>query len=83
MKFTAIAAVSSIALMSATSAIAGPEAEVLHWWTSGGEAKSVAVLQKEFAANSAILVVVRLCSLLFLVPTPSGWAVYLSGGYTL
>ena len=22
--------------------------EVLHWWTSGGEAKSVAVLQKEF-----------------------------------
>jgi len=51
MKFTAIAAVSSIALMSATSAIAGPEAEVLHWWTSGGEAKSVAVLQKEFADN--------------------------------
>ena len=27
------------------------EAEVLHWWTSGGEAKSVAVLQKEFAEN--------------------------------
>ena len=51
MKFTVIAAVSSIALMSATNAIAGPEAEVLHWWTSGGEAKSVAVLQKEFADN--------------------------------
>ena len=34
-----------------TSAFAGPEAEVLHWWTSGGEAKSVAVLQKEFAEN--------------------------------
>ena len=51
MKFTAIAAISSIALSSATSAIAGPEAEVLHWWTSGGEAKSVAVLQKEFADN--------------------------------
>ena len=29
-------------------AYAGPEAEVLHWWTSGGEAKSVAVLQKNF-----------------------------------
>ena len=27
------------------SAFADPEAEVLHWWTSGGEAKSVAVLQ--------------------------------------
>ena len=34
-----------------TAAFAGPEAEVLHWWTSGGEAKSVAVLQKEFAEN--------------------------------
>ncbi len=32
-------------------AYAGPEAEVLHWWTSGGEAKSVAVLQKEFSEN--------------------------------
>ncbi len=51
MKMTAIAAVSTIAMISATSAIAGPEAEVLHWWTSGGEAKSVAVLQQEFAAN--------------------------------
>ncbi|MDG0990123.1 MAG: ABC transporter substrate-binding protein [Yoonia sp.] len=30
---------------------ASPEAEVLHYWTSGGEAKSVAVLQEEFAAN--------------------------------
>ena len=34
-----------------TAAFAGPEAEVLHWWTSGGEAKSVAVLQKEFSEN--------------------------------
>ena len=32
-------------------AYAGPEAEVLHWWTSGGEIKSVAVLQKEFSEN--------------------------------
>ena len=30
---------------------ATPKAEVLHWWTSGGEAKSVAVLQKEFSEN--------------------------------
>ena len=33
------------------SAFANPEAEVLHWWTSGGEAKSVAVLQNEFASR--------------------------------
>ena len=51
MKFTAFAAVSALALTSANAAFAGPEAEVLHYWTSGGEAKSVAVLQEEFAAN--------------------------------
>jgi len=33
------------------NAFADPEAEVLHWWTSGGEAKSVAVLQKEFESR--------------------------------
>ena len=33
------------------NAFADPEAEVLHWWTSGGEAKSVAVLQEEFASR--------------------------------
>ena len=33
------------------AANAGPQAEVLHWWTSGGEAKSVAVLMEEFSAN--------------------------------
>ena len=32
-------------------AIAGPEAEVLHWWTSGGEAKAVKALKEEFEAN--------------------------------
>ena len=37
--------------MTSGAATAGPEAEVLHWWTSGGEAKSVAVLMEEFAAN--------------------------------
>ena len=30
---------------------AEPQAEVLHWWTSGGEAKSVAVLQEEFSSR--------------------------------
>lgn len=51
MKMTLFAAASSLALSAATLAQAGPQAEVLHWWTSGGEAKSVAVLQEEFAAN--------------------------------
>jgi glucose/mannose transport system substrate-binding protein len=36
-------------ILSTNSAMAAPEAEVLHYWTSGGEAKSVAVLQKEFS----------------------------------
>ncbi len=51
MKRYVLGAASAIALVSASAAFAGPEAEVLHWWTSGGEAKSVAVLQEEFAAN--------------------------------
>ncbi|MEX0283658.1 MAG: ABC transporter substrate-binding protein [Paracoccaceae bacterium] len=40
---------SIVAMLVAGSAQAEPTAEVLHWWTSGGEAKSVAVLQQEFA----------------------------------
>ncbi|MFW2586890.1 ABC transporter substrate-binding protein [Sagittula sp. SSi028] len=43
--------VSALALAVAGAAQAEPQAEVLHWWTSGGEAKSVAVLQEEFAAK--------------------------------
>ena len=38
----------STAMLLATPVVAEPTAEVLHWWTSGGEAKSVAVLQDEF-----------------------------------
>ena len=37
--------------ISAGTAFAGPEAEVLHWWTSGGEARSAAALVAEFEAN--------------------------------
>ncbi|MYE00638.1 MAG: carbohydrate ABC transporter substrate-binding protein [Alphaproteobacteria bacterium] len=51
MKRTVFAVVAAVALADASSASAEPQAEVLHWWTSGGEAKSVAVLQEEFAAN--------------------------------
>lgn len=50
-KKTAIAAATAALMMTSSVAFAEPKAEVLHWWTSGGEAKSVAVLQKEFADN--------------------------------
>jgi len=55
MNFKLISAVSAVAIAASTAAFADghakPEAEVLHYWTSGGEAKSVAVLQEEFAAG--------------------------------
>lgn len=51
MKMNVMGAVSGLALLVSTAAVAEPTAEVLHYWTSGGEAKSVAVLQEEFAAN--------------------------------
>ncbi|KIC38666.1 sugar ABC transporter substrate-binding protein [Ruegeria sp. ANG-R] len=51
MKRFAFATVSTLAVAAGSSAVAEPQAEVLHWWTSGGEAKSVAVLQEEFASN--------------------------------
>ena len=31
--------------------LAGPIIEVLHWWTSGGEAAALKVLKDDFAAN--------------------------------
>lgn len=51
MKSYVLGAVLAAALVASTAVIAEPQAEVLHYWTSGGEAKSVAVLQEEFAAN--------------------------------
>ncbi len=52
MKFTSIftASVAASFLIS-SAAMAEPQVEVLHWWTSGGEAKSIAVLQQDFANN--------------------------------
>ncbi|MCA1335250.1 ABC transporter substrate-binding protein [Pseudooceanicola marinus] len=49
MKTTSVLAASAAVTCLALPALAEPQAEVLHWWTSGGEAKSVAVLQEEFA----------------------------------
>lgn len=51
MKRFVFASASTLAVVAGTSVLAEPQAEVLHWWTSGGEAKSVAVLQEEFASN--------------------------------
>jgi glucose/mannose transport system substrate-binding protein len=52
MKFKTLCAASVAFVVAGTSlAHAEPQAEVLHWWTSGGEARSVAVLQKEFASR--------------------------------
>lgn len=53
MKSVFFGAVSATALI-ASAVHAEPKAEVLHWWTSGGEAKSVAVLQEEFAAQGGV-----------------------------
>ena len=47
-KKIAVAAIATSLTISASVSYAGPKAEVLHWWTSGGEAKSVAVLQRIF-----------------------------------
>lgn len=48
-------AVSATALMASVGiAQAQVAAEVLHWWTSGGEARSVAVLQQEFASRGGV-----------------------------
>ena len=37
--------------VSFSPAMAGGEAEVLHWWTSGGEAKALKVLKDDFASQ--------------------------------
>jgi len=36
---------------TSTSSIAGPKIEVLHWWTSGGEAAALKVLKDDFEVN--------------------------------
>ena len=33
---------------------AAPTAEVLHWWTSGGEAKALQVLKDDFAKEGGV-----------------------------
>jgi glucose/mannose transport system substrate-binding protein len=45
---TAFAVVAAVSL--ATAARAEPQVEVLHWWTSGGEARAIQVLVDDFRA---------------------------------
>ena len=49
MQKLAMAASSAALIALAGPLLAEPQAEVLHWWTAGGEAKAVGVLQEEFA----------------------------------
>lgn len=48
MSLTAFAVVAAVSL--ATAARAEPQVEVLHWWTSGGEARAIQVLVDDFRA---------------------------------
>ena len=48
---TLMGAVSSAAILIGAPALSEPKAEVLHYWTSGGEAKAVKALQEAFAAR--------------------------------
>ncbi|MCZ4282729.1 ABC transporter substrate-binding protein [Kiloniella laminariae] len=50
-KLTMTTALVSTLLLGAATAHAQPQAEVLHYWTSGGEAKAVQALKEDFEAN--------------------------------
>ena len=45
-----LVALIALALTPSVS-FAAPKAEVLHWWTAGGEAKALQVLKNDFAAQ--------------------------------
>ena len=52
MKWKTMTATAVVAALAwATAAKAGPEVEVLHWWTSGGEAAAIKVLVEDFKAH--------------------------------
>ena len=49
----------AVAMVVTAAAVQAGEVEVLHYWTSGGEAKSVAELKKDHAGQGSC--VERLC----------------------
>ncbi len=51
MKRSVLTSLILIAGFGAGNALAQPEVEVLHWWTSGGEARAVQTLMEEFQRN--------------------------------
>ena len=51
MKRSIVAAALGAIALAPSAAVNAGEVEVLHWWTSGGEAKSVAELKKELEAK--------------------------------
>ena len=51
MKLKTLAAVVVAAGMISSAAKAGPEVEVLHWWTAGGEAAAIKVLVDDFKSH--------------------------------
>ena len=51
MKLKTLAAVAVAAGMISSAAKAGPEVEVLHWWTAGGEAAAIKVLVDDFKSH--------------------------------
>ena len=55
---------------TSTSSIAGPKIEVLHWWTSGGEAAALKVLKDDFAANGGEWMDMPVTCLLYTSPSP-------------
>jgi glucose/mannose transport system substrate-binding protein len=51
MKRSVLTTLILIAGLGTGNALAQPEVEVLHWWTSGGEARAVQTLMDEFQSN--------------------------------
>lgn len=51
MKRSVLTSLLLIAGLGTENALAQPEVEVLHWWTSGGEARAVQTLMDEFQDN--------------------------------
>jgi glucose/mannose transport system substrate-binding protein len=49
-RVAAIACLAMLLLVAALPAMAEPTAEVLHWWTSGGEARALKVIADRFTA---------------------------------
>ncbi|MCA1260162.1 hypothetical protein LC061_05135, partial [Nitratireductor aquimarinus] len=50
-KFAALAAGAAVLSLTAGSAMAEDNVEVLHWWTSGGEAAALNVLKEDLESK--------------------------------